>query len=445
MQQPPAPTQLRHSLPFNAAYAIVGTGFFHACNLVVLVLLAKLGSATIQGQYLYSVALATPVVLLLSFELRGALVADAGNEFQFRTYRRLRSRLMVCAAAVLAVIATWRAVVEPHTSLAVITVGVFGGLIAYWYAEVSWGAFQRHERMDLLAGGLALRGIALVTPFATLMLLARAEVVDPAVAAAVAAILYALGSIVVYGLYDRRMVRAVSGRADSSGSTDVWALARQTFPLGLVALTINLCEVFPRLVIEGSGPDGKAQLGYFGSLAYITLAGNLLIIQTCNAAANRLSAHFQQDLAAFGRLLTRLILTALGVGAAVLLVVWLVGPWLLRVLFTPEYAVFEAEFRLIAGAHAIALVTNVLGATTTQMRLFWAQVPIQGITLATTVVAALLLIPGGDPVRGAAETAMVRAIVQCGLYGIGLVMGFALRERLLSTPSSRRGTEPPAP
>jgi O-antigen/teichoic acid export membrane protein len=141
--------------------------------------------------------------------------------------------------------------------------------------------------------------------------------------------------------------------------------------------------------------------------------------------------YYQRDLGAFLRLGVRLLMLALVIGAAVLVLALLYGRWILGVLYTADYARFETEFHIIVLAHCLALLTNVLGAAATQMRIFWIQVPIQLVTLAVTVVAAVLLIPGAHPVLGAAHTALIRAGTQFALYAGCAVLGVVVRERIL--------------
>jgi len=86
---------------------------------------------------------------------------------------------------------------------------------------------------------------------------------------------------------------------------------------------------------------------------------------------------------------------------------------------------------LIVFAHCLALLTNVFGTATTQMRLFWVQVPVQLLTLVSTAAAALLLIPGDQPVLGAAYTTLVRASVQLVLYWTCVALGLAFRRRIV--------------
>lgn len=444
---PPPP----RSLATGTVYAVLGTGCYHGCQLGVLVLLAKLTSPEIQGQYLLGIAIAMPVILLFGLELRGALVADAGNQYSFGCYRALRSAMVVPAGMVLAAVAIWQVFTEPRSAFVWISVGVFATHLAWMHAEVNWGTFQRRERLDLFAAAYALRGVALMLPYAALIgivaWLARTGRVDEtrlADAAGGAALLSAVGFLLVTWLFDRRKVIDPELWDLSRTRASVRTLALHTLPLGLVAVTINLCGSFPRWLFEsGSVPDGKAQLGYFGSLAFITLAGNLIVLQAGNTAAHRLARTYQQDFGAFWRLLARLCGLALLVGAVVLVLAIFAGEWLLRTLYTPEYARFQTEFLIIVAAQLPALLTIIFGITTTQMRLFWLQVPAQLITLACTVIAALILIPGSTPVLGAALTIVVRSVAQFLLYTGCLAYGLAYRQQILRSP--RRGSTAPFP
>ncbi|MEW6251383.1 MAG: hypothetical protein AB1716_12105, partial [Planctomycetota bacterium] len=145
------------------------------------------------------------------------------------------------------------------------------------------------------------------------------------------------------------------------------------------------------------------------------------------AAANRLSQYYQRNLRAFLRLAGLLSGGAAVLGLLVLVVAVVFGRWILTVLYTPDYVQFQREFQLIVLAHALALLTNVLGAAVTQMRLFWVQVPVQLATLLATSVAAALLIPGPTPVLGGACTLLIRAAVQLTLYAACFALGLARR------------------
>lgn len=429
------PSGPRRSLLLNAAAAVLGTGAFHLAQLALLALLAKRAGPDVQGVYLLALAVATPVLLLFGLELRGALVADAGREFSIRAYLVLRRLLVTLAGGVLVAWLLAYAVGGAAPWAVALAAGVCLARIAWTLTEVPWGLEQRHERLDRVAASTAARGIALLLPPALLL-----AACPPRQAPAWAALGVGLGaglSLALLIVWDRPR----SARLEPLGVTsaaELRRLAHRTLPLGLVALAVNLCDAVPRWLVAAQ-PDGTTHLAHFGSLAYVTLAGNLVILQAVAAASSRLSASYGLDRRAFLRLTAHLLLAAALLGGGVLLVVAACGEWLLRTLFRPEYAAFQREFLIVAGAHALALLTNVLGSATTLMRRFWVQVPVQGLTLLATVAAGWWLIPR-DPVRGAALTALVRAIVQFALYAACFAGGL---HGGAEPHGRRRGASPP--
>ncbi len=426
-----APTTAGEQRPLlsNAFYAVVGNGCYHVCQLGIVVLLAKFATPVIQGQYFLALAIVVPIILFCGLELRGALVADAVGQFPVGAYLSLRRRMLVPATILLSSVLVGFALTGTATGALLLLGGVFAMRLLWSWSEVGWGTFQRRERLDLLAATMILRGGVTLLPFTVLLPLATHGVLanlSPQTATGFAAVLAAVGVAVVWALFDRPRVYDATRWDLGHRRGQLSALLWQTLPLGIVALVINLCDSVPRLVLEGQ-PDGTQQLGYFGALAHITLAGNLFITQVATAAANRLARSYQTDLPAFWRLGGRLIILALAIGAAFTTLAFLCGHWILRVLYTPDYAAYTIEFQIVVIAQSITLLTNVLGIAATHMRLFRIQVPAQMLTLAATTIAAVILIPR-DPIRGAAWTLLARAGVQLVGYVGCVTWGLATRD-----------------
>jgi len=427
------------SLRRNMAFAVGGMGAFHACQLGVIIVLAKFAPPEVLGQVQFSLAVATPILMFCSLELRAALVADAGGKFTFGTYRTLRATTSGLAAAVLGGVAVWEYVAEGSAAFALILAGMVAGKLVLAQAEIDWGLFQKRERLDWLAASAALRGVTMLAAFAAFVplysFLSRRGLVTPErlVHGAVLAVgVHVLASVVILVGFDRPRVIA---RLDYDASW-TWAavrrLARQTLPLGLVLLLLHLCNSVPQLFLERQD-GGKAALGHFSALFNLTMAGNLLVFQAANAAAHRLATYYQTELGRFLRLAGKLLGVAAVVGVVSLVIALTVGRWLLRVLYRPDYADHYDEFKLIVLAQALALLTSVLGVLTIQMRLFWLQVPVQLVILLTTTLAAAWLIPHAENlVRGGALTVVVRAVVHAALYGGCVLIGILLRPRLLA-------------
>jgi O-antigen/teichoic acid export membrane protein len=350
---------------------------------------------------------------------------------------------MGLAGIVLLVVVLWHTRADASLPLIWMMLAICAGKIVFTLAEICWGVYQRREHLGLLAWSNALRGVAMLLPFAVLFRWAPAlgwielDRDNPAQLmrlAALAISIYVLAWIAIWRLYDRRHVRT-PGDVDLRWDWPaVWRLAKQTFPLGLVVLLINLCDTVTQWSIKRAAEgDGWSELGFFGSMRFITLVAMFLVIQVSTAAGNRLAAAYQRDLRAFVRLATKVTGLALALGVGFLGAAWFHGEWFLKTVYTPEHAAYYPEFLILVFAQAIVLLAAVFGAVTTYKRQFWIQVPVHLTVLAITAVAATLLIQPEDPVRGGAWTDLVRASTQAVLYLGCVLIGIRWRNRIAAT------------
>ncbi len=424
-------------------YALGGEGFFNVCRLLVVVLLARLTSPEVLGQFDYALALSAPVVLFCTLQLKAAYVSDAADTSPFGAYRALRSCGLLAAGAVLGGLCVWSFFSEPQPVFALILLAVSLSKLAHAAAEVYWGVFQRRERIDLAARSSLLRGGAMLLAVGTLLPLwaalsasanARAWITAGAICT------YALAWWLVLWLYDRPSALRLGPLEPRWTWPQVAALLKQTLPLGGILLIISLYESLPRYFVEAR-PNGKALLGYFGALNYIALASSLVLTQVCVASASRVARYSQRDRPAFVRLAGKLLALALALGATLICATWLGGAWFLRTLYQPDYARYAEQFLLLIVGQAFVLLANVLGFLVTHMRMFWIQVPIQCAVLATTFVAAQVFIAttttDSDAVRGGALTVLVRAVTQAALLAVCVLVGLRRPTALAGSPSVR--------
>lgn len=417
----PPSTDKKPSLSRGVAQVALGNGLFNLGRIAVIALLAKFTSPRFVGEFHAAAAWSTPIILFLGLELRAVLVSDAGGHFAFGAYRALRTIGLGLALVILAAETTrqaWHESLPAHVILLI--VAVWAGRLALAWAELFWGLFQKHERLDRMGISNALRGAGIFIPVLVTLLTLRyvfgvsdRDAFARAAAAALAA--HVVIWLAIGWFFDRPAARDQPAARSDWSTKDLGDLLLQALPLGIVALIVNLCDNVPRLIIDRQ-PDGTAALGYFGTLAQIPLAAQFLMVQVGTASSNRLAVYRYSDPARFRRLFTRLTLLAGGLGALLFVAGWLAGPWLLRTLFTSDYARYAPEFVIMIAAQCIILFASIFGFVATQMRLFWQQVPIQLAVLAATWFASVWLIPG-DPVRGGAWTMVVRAVIHSGLYG----------------------------
>lgn len=407
---------------------LLGNGVFNAARLGAYAILAKTTSKPIVGQFETGTAIASPIVLLLSLELRSAYVADPEDRTPFGAYRVLRfiglgAALLVCLGVVF-----WRAAEESAAMLAILA-GAALIKVAFHSAEIYWGVFQKRERLDLLARSNMIRGALMLAAFAALLIPlywlddAPPEETTPRRQWMAAAAVWtaALAWLAAGYVGDRARAAALGGLDYTWTRRQVGELALRAAPLGIVALLISLCENAPRLFIRGQA-EGLEALGQYGALAQLPMIASFIVIQVGVAASNRLARQYAGARRAFAVLTGKLTLFAIGLAAAVYSAAWLFGDWLVRTIYTESYAGHFDAFMTLVAAQCVILLASMFGYVTTQMRLFWIQVPIHVAVLAGTLIAAALLVPD-DPVKGGATTMLIRACIQTVLYAACLVYG----------------------
>ena len=458
-----------NSIRRNTVYAVLGNGFLNLSRLAVLVLMAKAAGryeelgAEIQGIYTFTLtALASPIILFCSLELRTAFVADTHSEFTYGTYQALRNVGLFVAAVAMFAVVLFQNRADLYLPLVWLMLAACAGKLVFQTAEVCWGVFQRRERLGLMAISNTIRGVLILFPFVVAYRwLPAFGVVDLAGAdeaqmrplllklTAGAVTAYALAWTAVWWFFERRLVMKPGDVNLSWNWPAVGRLAKKTLPLGLVFLLIHLADTVTQGFIKKAGADsGWADVGYFGTMKYITLVTMFIVVQVNTAAGNRLAIAYRTDLRAFLRIGLKVTGIALGIGFAFIGAVFFHGEWFLRIVYSPEHAKHYPEFMILIVAQSVTLLAAVFGTVTTYMRQFWIQVPVHLAVLLATTLAAWWFIRPENPVHGGAITDLIRSSVQAALYLGCVLIGIRFRNRLatqkITTVAKITGAEPDA-
>jgi O-antigen/teichoic acid export membrane protein len=204
----------------------------------------------------------------------------------------------------------------------------------------------------------------------------------------------------------------------------LYRLTKLALPLGVVMLFISLNANIPRYFIEHH--LGIDQLGVFAAIAYLIVAGNIVVGALGQSASPRLSKYYAAgDVSSFRALLWKLLAIGATLGVGGLIVAALAGGELLSLIYTAEYG---ARADLFAWLMVVALLTysaSFIGYGMTAARYFKAQFPLFAIVTGSTVLACYWLIPTFG-LTGAALAMIVAALVQ--IVGSVGVIAFAIRK-----------------
>jgi O-antigen/teichoic acid export membrane protein len=419
------------SLRQNFSWTLVGNGVYAGCQWGMLVVLAKLLSTDMVGQFALALAITAPVFTFAGLNLRTVQATDARGDFQFGDYFGLR--LLSLGAAVLVVFVI-EIVSGHHANLLLVVVMTGAAKALDSTGDIIFGLLQQHERMDRIAISQMARGAIQLSVIATMAYTTRNVLWVTTGQAAVS-----LAVLFTYDLRNAARLLELSRPTRSRGwfpalvcfaplQFGAWrnikALIRVSCPLGLVAMLGSLTPNIPRYFVEASA--GTAELAVYSAMAYIMFVGGMAGSSLCQAAAPRLARHYVESPRQFRRLLLQLsaISAANGLLGVVVAALW--GRQLLTILYRPEYARYPSVFAWLMAAAGLSYVATALGFGLAAARKFDIQFPIYLCATLATAAACVVLVPRYG-LHGAAWAFLVGVLTWC--VGFALALALALRAR----------------
>jgi O-antigen/teichoic acid export membrane protein len=396
-------TERPPSLRRNFSWTFLGNAVFAACLWGILAVLTKLGSPDVVGRFALGSAIATPAVMFANLQLRVVLATDAEQAHEFRDYLGVRLLLLPAALVVVLVIA-----VLGYNAQQAVVIGVFGLVrCVESLSDIFYGFAQKHERMDLVAQSLFIRGVSALALFAGVFWLTG----DLAASLGGLAVAWLLTIFFFDGPHLKRLLARAGEKTFRPRVQGpifrkiVWL----SLPLGFVMLLINLRNTIPRTFLEKS--FGEDQLGIFSALSYLVIAGSTVILALSQSSIARLSRYY-----AAGRreIFRTTILKLLGLGVLIglggILIAGLAGGPLLTLLYAQEYADHTDLFVVIMIGGAVLYLGSLLGAPVSAMREFRVQLWVYLVNLFLLVGLSAWIIP----TRGMMGAALV--MVACSSW-----------------------------
>jgi O-antigen/teichoic acid export membrane protein len=312
----------------SIAWTAVGNAVYLGSQYGILMALAKLGTATLVGEFSLSLAILTPFFVLSQMQLRQVLVTESQNETSFGAFFWIRAlagffALLVSVSVVLLL------GYEADLLLAAALLGA--AKFAESQSDIVHAALQRRERMDLVSSSMITRGLLSVVAV-TATLLGGGSLVA---ASAALAMTCAFTLFVV----DLRLLRAnapghrIRWRWDRSA---VRRLIGASAPLTLASGVLSFSASLPRYFLEHfNGPEAVAVFAV--AMAPISLMG-LFAGALSQATLARASVYLQGGrLLSFRSLGMRLTILNVLLGVALVGALVAAGRPAVRLFFTPQY------------------------------------------------------------------------------------------------------------
>lgn len=407
----------------NFSWTFTGHLVYAASQWGMLVLLAKLGSPEMVGQFTLGLAVTAPAIMFSNLQLRQIQATDAKGEYVFSDYLGLR---LIATALALLIIAgiTLKAGYRWETSLVILAIALAKAFESI--SDVFYGLIQQHERMDRIAIALMIKG-----PLSLLLLgigvSLTGSVVGGAIGLAVAWALVLFGwdlrngrLILKNSSHQKEEENLLVADAEPANSQNPlyprWhgkTLAKLLWlalPLGFVMMLISLNTNIPRYFLERY--LGERELGIFSAISYLMVAGNMVVSALAQSASPRLAKYYAAgNSTAFRTLMLKLVGVGLMLGAGGVFVAVVAGRPILTLLYKPEYADRADLFAWLMVVAGITYVASFLGYGITAARYFQVQMPLFALVTGASALACLWLIPTMG-VQGAVIALIVGAIVQ---------------------------------
>jgi O-antigen/teichoic acid export membrane protein len=370
-------------LRVSFSWTLAGNMVYAATQFGVLSALAKLGSATVVGQYALALAIAAPVFMFTNLQLRGVQATDARDEYQFADYFTLRClSTFVGFVFISGVISLSH--YDPDTKWIIVLIAA--GKAIETFSDVIAGHLQKFERLDQVARALMIRGLAAFAMFVTVFWVTRNLLL-----AVSGQMLAWLGTI---ALYDLRVLPPLLGPGEpflrlSLGRLQI--LTKVSLPLGIVMTLLSLSANIPRYILENR--LGVAQLGVFASLAYVLTSMNVTVMALGQSVSARLSRFFaDSDVANFETLMQKLVFFSIALGGVATVLALIAGNRILNVVYGPEYAGHVNLFCVLVLDATVMAVGSFLGFGMTAARVFRPQVPVMLVSVITSAVLTWMFV-----------------------------------------------------
>jgi O-antigen/teichoic acid export membrane protein len=426
------------SLKVSFIWTLAGSVTYAASQWALIILFAKLGTASLVGQYAFAIAVAYPMSLLANLQLRVVFVNDLAGRFPFNRMLGVRYALALSAWVVLLLIC----VLSRSTAKTTVLVLIVGtALLMDTLSESYYSILQKYERMDRIARSQIGKSLLSFTSCAVILYFTHN------LTYAVCGML--LGRVLVLIAYDSAAETFRIGKINSQGREELpnfyrlserfrprWNFKSQfqmvwlALPLGIVSALVSFNGNIPRYVIEHF--LGPRDLGIYSALNYIPQAATMIAMALGNVTFARLSKfHFTGDIRGFRGLLRKNVLLCAGLGALALLVAATAGPTIIRILYRPEYAEHSDLLMWLVATGAVVCLASAVGCAMSAASQFFPQIPLFVVVGAVSAGGAFALVPRFG-LQGAAMASLAAITVQ--FWGAYYIVARALKTRSADIP-----------
>ena len=416
--------KIKQNLPLtlrrNFSWTFAGNIIYAGCQWGMLVLLAKIVSPEMVGQFSLGLAVNRPIIMFTNLHLRQIQATDYKGKYLFGEYFSLR---IICVGLALILVTTIVFTTEHgrETSLVILLIGLAKAFDSF--SDVFYGLFQQHERMDRMAQSMMFKG-----PLSLLMLSMGVYLTGSVVGGVIGLI---VSGALIFFLYDigngALIIKPDLSRSQSAFQAvlpcwklrNLASLAWLALPMGLAMMLISLGNNMPPYFIDKY--LGVRELGIFSTIAYLMVIGDIVVLALGQSAIPKLSKYYAEgNRNAFCGLLLKMVGIGALLGTTAILISLVAGKQILTLIYQPEYAQYADLLVLLMVAATIKYISSFLGQGMTAARFLRMQIPLSALVVITSTIACIWFLPNYG-LFGVATAIFCAAIVQL-IVSLGIVI-----------------------
>ena len=381
------------SLKKNFSWTLLGNVVYNFCQWGILCCLNKLGNTTLSGEFIWGLAIATPTFSLLNFGLRQILATDVESKYPFECYFGLR---IICLSIGILVVSLLGGLCSDNFRFTLIIIISGTAYAMQSLGEVFYGLFQKYERLDIVSHSLIMKG--LLNFFLVLLFFGLTKSV------LIVVIILTVSRFCIWLFYDYpQAVRLLNFARGESSHADqktrysitpsykrqmILPLTAMGLSLGITTFFVSMNTNIPRYFLNSQ------ELGIYGSMAYITVAGWMIVQALAQSASARIAKTYRSgNVYKYLILQTKLFLFGLSLGMTFLLLVYFMGPTMLTLLYNEEFAAYNNLFIVIILSAMLSYISIFLWQGITAARIIFIQPFIYFFIALSVLITSYLLIP----------------------------------------------------
>lgn len=414
----------RPSLRTDFSWTFVGNAIYAGGQFLVLMLLAKLVSPELVGQYALGLAIVYPVMMLTNLQLRAVMTSGASRQANFGDYLSLR---LLTTSVALGIIFAITQVLGYRWKLTVVVLMVGLAYAVETISDVYYARLQLHDRMAEISKSLIARALLSVLALAVITYVSRSLLLG------IAGIVLAR-TIVLFGYDVCGRTHGLNGPSKSFSRIEELAprfnlrvhreLLWVSFPLGVVVLLTTLNSSVPSYFIKHA--LGERDLGIFTAVGFVISVGNMAVVSLGQSAFTRLAKSYAAgNLVAFGSLIAKLLAFGAALGLCGMIISKVAGREILTILFRPEYAERADLLPWIMAVGGVLFMAQFLGFGMTAAGYYNSQV-ILNILANVALFAGCYWLVARQGLLGATLAMLVAAIVQLAGSALVLIRGMRI-------------------